>query len=158
MCCRLIKLKTGVEVPLSDITACHSLGNRGTDTSYLIKFGNRKIGSAWDILAAGMLTGRNNSTKENFTDANVFLNFQLTKKKSELSKLVRLSKSERKIMKYGTDQNGRITVKINQSCPWVEVASSAELENYINSPPVRDQRITLPTSTSRQLRPRRNLK
>ena len=132
MCCRLIKLKTGVEVPLSDITACHSLGNRGTDTSYLIKFGNRKIGSAWDILAAGMLTGRNNSTKENFTDANVFLNFQLTKKKSELSKFVRLSKSERKIMKYGTDQNGRITVKINQSFPWVEVASSAELENYIN--------------------------
>ena len=124
MCCRLIKLKSGVEVPLSDITACHSLGNRGTDTSYLIKFGNRKIGSAWDILAAGMLTGRNNDTKEAFTDANVFLNLQLSKKKAQLSKLVRVAKSEKKIIKYGTDQNGRITVRVNSSCPWVEVTSN----------------------------------
>ena len=46
MCCRLIKLKSGVIVPLSDIIACHSFGNRGTDTSYFIKFGNRKLGSA----------------------------------------------------------------------------------------------------------------
>ena len=58
MCCRLIKLKSGVTVPLSDIIACHSLGNCGTDTSYLIKFGNRKLGSAWDILASGMLNGK----------------------------------------------------------------------------------------------------
>ena len=105
-----------------------------------------------------MLTGRNNVSKENFTDANVFLNFQLTKKKSELSKMVRLAKSERKIIKYGTDQNGRITVRINQSCPWVEVTSGAELENFINSPPVRQQRGGQPSSSSRQLRPRRNLK
>ena len=132
MCCRLIKLKSGVDVPLSDIAACHSLGNRGTDTSYLIKFSNRKIGSAWDTLAAGMLTGKNNDTKETFTDANVFLNFQLTKKKSELARLVRVAKSERKIIKYGTDQNGRITIRVDQSCPWVEVRSAAELENYIN--------------------------
>ena len=87
-------MKSGVVVPLSDIVACHSLGNRGTDTSYLVKFGNRKPGSAWEILAAGMLTGKNNVSKEAFTDANVFLSFQLTKKKAHLAKMVRLAKSE----------------------------------------------------------------
>ena len=154
MCCRLIKMKSGVDVPLSDIIACHSLGNRGTDTSFLIKFGNRKIGSAWDILAAGMLTGKNHQSKEYFTDANVYLNFQLTRKKSELSKLVRKAKSERKIIKYGTDQNGRITVRVNQTCPWIEVSSSAELENYIRSPPSRNQRGAHSTASPMQLRPR----
>ena len=72
--------------------------------------------------------------------------------------MVRLAKSEKKIIKYGTDQNGRITVRINQSCPWIEVTSGAELENYISSPPVRDLRGAQPTSAPRQLRPRQNLK
>ena len=129
-----------------------------TDTSYLIKFGNRKSGSAWDLLSAGMLTGKNMVTKENFSDANVFLNFQLTKKKTQLSKLVRVAKAERKIIKYGTDQNGRITVRVNQTSPWVEIASAADLENCIRSPPTRDQRGAQAAASPRQLRPRRNLK
>ena len=63
--------------------------------------------------------------------------------------------------RYGTDQNGRITIRVNQSCPWTEVASGAELENYIRNPPVSNQQPQQPSqlqSSSRNLRPRRNLK
>ena len=84
MCARLIFLKTGVTVPLTDIVACHVLSKQGSDSTYIIRFGNRRPGSAWDIIASGMLTGRNKEYKDNFRAANVFLNFQLTKKRAEL--------------------------------------------------------------------------
>ena len=80
MCARLIYMKTGVTVPVTDIVACHVLSKQGSDSTYIIRFGNRRPGSAFDIVAAGMLTGRNKESKANFTNANVFLNFQLTKK------------------------------------------------------------------------------
>ena len=74
---------------------------------------------------------------------------------------MRVAKSEKKIIKYGTDQNGRITVRVNSSCPWVEVTSGAQLENYIRTPPIRDQQLHQGASfqpSPRHLRPRRNAK
>ena len=105
-------MKTGVTVPVTDIVACHVLSKQGSDSTYIIRFGNRRPGSAWDIIASGMLTGRNKESKANFTAANVFLNFQLTKKRAELVKVVRQAKKDKKIVKYGTDQNGRVTVRV----------------------------------------------
>ena len=140
MCIRLIKLKTGVDIPVRDIVACHALTRRGTDSSFIVRISNRRSGSAWSILAAGMLTGRNNVTKSNFSQDNVFLNFQLTKKRSELSKVVRKAKHDKKIIKYGVDQNGRITVKVKASSKWEEVASSSDLEKaVVNSVPVQHE-------------------
>ena len=133
LCCRLILLKTGVRVPLSDITACHPLSNRGNSASYIIRISNRKPGSAWDILAAGLLTGKNKDTKTNFTDDNVYINFQLTKQRSVLAKAVRQAKLDKKLLKYGTDQNGRITVRVKTDSKWEEVSSLNELEKLISS-------------------------
>ena len=86
-----------------------------------------------------MLTGKNKETKANFTDANVFLNFQLTKKRGELSREVRKAKSSKSIMKYGTDQNGRITVRVKSNSPWVAVTSVSDLQKYIATPPAPRQ-------------------
>ncbi len=140
MCARLVFLKAGVTIPQSDISACHVLSKRGADSTYILRISNMKPGSSWDILAAGMLTGKNKETKANFSDANVFLNFQLTRKKGNMLREVRKAKADRKVMKYGTDQNGRITVRVRQNSPWVEVASVEQLEEYIASPPVNESR------------------
>ena len=133
MCARLIKLKTGIDVPLDDIVACHPLSKRGSDSSYIVRIANRRSDSAWAILAAGMLTGRNGVTKSNFTQDNIFINFQLTKKRSELVKVARQAKVDKKIKKYGVDQNGRLTIKVKPSSRWEEVSSSKDLENIISA-------------------------
>ena len=132
LCCRLILLKTGVTVPLRDISACHPLARKGSSTSYIIRFTNRRPGSAWDTLAAGLLTGKNKDTKAYFTDANVFINFQLTKNHNALAKAIRDAKREKKLFKYGCDQNGKFTVKFRSESRWQEVKSKTDLEEGIN--------------------------
>ena len=122
LCCRLILLKTGVTIPLTDITACHPLSKKDASTSYIIRISNRKPGSAWDTLAAGILTGRNKDTNSNFTNDNVYINFQLTKQRSLLGKAVRQAKFDKKLLKYWIDQNGKITVKLKSESKWVEVS------------------------------------
>ena len=133
MCARLIKLKTGVDIPLHDIDACHALNKRGSDSTFIIRISNRKPGSAWYTLAAGLLTGRNNVTKSNFTQDNVYLNFQLTKKRSDLSKVVRKAKVDKKIVKYGVDQNGRFTIKVKANSKWEEISFTQDLEKAISN-------------------------
>ena len=139
MCTRLIALKTGVSIPLEDISACHIIRNRSSDPSYIIRIHNQKPGSAWEILAAGLLTGRNLETKANFSNHNLFLNFQVTRKKGELVKEVKKAKATKSVHKYGTDQNGRLTVRIKNDSPWVEVTSLEELQGFVNSPPTERQ-------------------
>ena len=131
--CRLILLKTGVRVPTQDISACHPLARKGTTTSFIIRITNRKPGSAWDTLAAGLLTGKNKESKTNFSDDNVFINFQLTQKRNALAKAIRDKKRERKLAKYGCDQNGKFTVKTKSDSKWQEIKSIKELEGIISS-------------------------
>ena len=122
--------KTGVEVPEGDISECHPLGRPGAapNTVYKLVFNNRKPGSAWDILSSGLLTGKNRVTKQYFkNDVTLNINFQLTKNKRELLKLVGEARRNRKIKKYGTDQNGRITVRVHANSSWEEVRSAEEL-------------------------------
>ena len=135
MCLRLIKVKTGVEASVEDVQACHVLKREGANSTYIIRFANRRPGSAWEVIAAGLLTGRNSSSGKSFTDANVYLNFQLTKKKAEVSKAVREAKYKKAIIKYGTDQNGRITIKVAPESPWTVVTSCGHLSDLIASPP-----------------------
>jgi hypothetical protein len=135
MCIRVIKEKTGITFPVSDIGACHALGRKGDNTSFIVRINNLRPGSAWDILAAGMLTGRNKADGSNFTDANVYLNFQLTKKRSDLLKAVREKRRSRVINKYGVDQNGKITVRAAPGARWVEVTSLAGLNTLCSAAP-----------------------
>ena len=70
-------------------------------------------------------------TKSNFSQDNVFLNFQLTKKRNELNKTVRQAKKDKKISKYGVDQNGRTTVKVKANSKWDVITSNSDLEKSI---------------------------
>jgi len=136
---RAIFAKTGVRVPEQDLQACHTLGRPGAspNTSYIVRFSNLRPGSAWDILAAGLLTGRNKETKQNFdSSVALYLNFQLSRSKNQLAKVVRDAKRARRIAKYGIDQNGRVTVKVSVDSPsWVEVHSEEELTGLVVAAP-----------------------
>ena len=130
---RLIFLKTGVELPEEDIVTCHALSRRGGGavSSYIVRVGNMRPGSAWEIISAGMLNGKNPSSKEYFSKDNVYISFQLTKKKSDLAKAVRVAKVARKIKQYSIDQNGRITIRIQDSSAWTEVTSQVHLNDLL---------------------------
>ena len=39
----------------------------------------------------------------------------------------------------GTDQNGKITVKVKIFSPWAEVTSISHLQHLIDNPPVSEQ-------------------
>ena len=108
MVLRLIKQKTGIEVPLSDVQACHVLGKRDSG-SYIVRFHNRKPGSAWDKLTHKIMTGND------MTADNIFINFQLTKFRANLSYKIRTAKRDKKIASYSVDQNGKICVKKDQN-------------------------------------------
>ena len=136
MCLRLIAEKTGVEFHITDVSACHKLRGAGVDASYIVRIHNRRPGSAWEVLSAGLLTGKNFHTGKHFTDKNIFINFQLTKKRGSLAKEVRDAKVAGSIIKYGTDQNGKITVRVGLNSGWAEVTSSSSLQAVIANPPV----------------------
>ena len=102
---RLLELKTGVWVDERDITACHPLGRRERNT-YILSINNRTPLSSWDMITRGMMTAENN-----FSNANLFLNFQLTKKRGEICKEVRNAKKGNIVQSYEIDMNGRIFVK-----------------------------------------------
>ena len=138
VCVRMILEKTGVALPVSDIVACHPLGNRrGAETTFILRVINRKPGSAWDTLAAALLTGKNNqSGKYCNNEVNCYINFQLTKKKGELMKKIKEAKKNLKVVKYGADQNGRVTVKVRVDTVFEEVKSEADLARIVANPTV----------------------
>ena len=85
-----------------------------SNTSYIVRFFNMKPGSSWDVLVASLLTGSNKDAKENFdSSVPLFINFQLSKSKNHLAKVVRDAKKARGIAKYGMDQKVRVTVKVS---------------------------------------------
>ena len=125
MIIRLIKRKTGVDVPEKDIDACHPMGKKKDSHTYVIRFSNRKPGSAWHTLTHGMGTGKNFDN-----EFNLYLNYQLTNKRAALAKLVRTAKSKKNISKFFIDQNGRIKVKKSaDDKEYTEVKSEADLQS-----------------------------
>ena len=78
---RLIKMKTS-----RDIIACHPLGRRERN-SFIISINNRSPLSSWDLITRGMMSAENNFSKDN-----IFINFQLTKRREEIAKEVRKAK------------------------------------------------------------------
>ena len=106
MVLRLVLTKTNVRIPPCDVVACHPIGARDSYT-FILSVANRTPGSAWDLLTKGMATGNN------FTRDNIFINFQLTKRRGAISKEVRKAKTDNLIEKFKTDANGRIFVTKN---------------------------------------------
>jgi len=97
----LVKDKFGVVLPAEDITACHHLPKGGV----VLRIHNRKEGSAWESIIQKMKEGVR-------PDLNVFFNFQLTKRRSNLLFEVRKLKKDNKLSKFFTDENGHIKIRI----------------------------------------------
>ena len=55
--------------------------------------------------AKGILTGKG------FSDHNIYINFMLTPRRTELCEQVRQATKDRLVAKYSVDQNGKIFVK-----------------------------------------------
>ena len=102
---RMVESKTGVWVHERDITACHPLGRRERN-SFILCINNRSPMSSWDIITRGMMSADNN-----FSYDNVFINFQLTKRRGDICKELRKAKKENIVKNYEIDANGRIFVK-----------------------------------------------
>ena len=130
LCIRLIKKKTGVDLPVSDVSACHMLKKRGSDSSFIIRIHNLKPKSAWDELTTGLMTGKVRG--ECFSDDNIIINYQLTKARGELLKKVREARRVKDIHKYSTDQNGRISVQMKFRGPFTPVSSLSDLQQCIS--------------------------
>lgn len=130
MVLRLIKEKSGVEIPTSDIMAFHQLGSgrtgTSTPTSFILRINNRKPASAWDMLTTAMMKG------ELSYDKNIFINFQLTPRKSELARQIRKAKKEKKIRKFYIDPNGKISVRSSDTSPKTEIKSLSALTAFLS--------------------------
>ena len=142
MCLRLIKSKTTVDLKKEDVVACHRLGDTDrTKFSYVIRINNRNNGTAWDTLANGMVTGKLGTGEAgiNFDrNLNVYLNFQLTRKRMAISHQCRLllkDKENKPIGKYSVNQNGKITVrKVSGQGKWLEVKDMEALAKIAGRP------------------------
>ena len=133
MCKRLIQEKTGVDLPLADILACHSVGK----SSYIVKILNWKKDSAWESICTAMATGKNQSGKM-MVNNDIFLSFQLTSRRQVLLRNVVKARKDKHIKNYKVNQNGRIfTAKAGvlptDRMPWVEVKDLVELSVVIDT-------------------------
>ena len=97
---RLIKEKANVTVKPSEI-----MGKK-VNNAFIVRINDKKPDSSWHQLTEGLRTGNNFDR-----DLNVFINYQLTNRRADLAKSVRMARKDRKIAKYNIDQNGRIRIK-----------------------------------------------
>ena len=137
MCKRLIQEKTGVDLPLADILACHSVGK----SSYIVKILNWKKDSAWESICTAMATGKNQTSQNMMVNNDIFLSFQLTSRRQVLLRnVVKARKEKNKNVKnYKVNQNGRIfTARAGllptDRMPWEEVKDLVGLSAITGTP------------------------
>ena len=83
--------------------------------------------SSWDIITRGMMTADNN-----FSPDNVFINFQLTKRRGEICREVREAKKKNIVKSYEIDANGRIFVKyVGSNTKAVEIFDIEDIQKNI---------------------------
>ena len=126
MVLRLVYEKYGVRIPWTDVSACHRFGKK-ENNSFVLKIWNRKPFTAWEMLTKAMLGGKETSRQ------NIFVNFMLTTRRTEMSKMVRQLKKDNLIQKYSVDQNGKIYVIKNGEKGYKEVKSVAEINQLKDS-------------------------
>ena len=108
----LIRKKFAVEVPQEDLATVHYLP-RGI----IVRFNNLRPGSAWDKLCHAIKSGN----KEGNQDMPLYANFQLTRKRSTLLYQLRVLKREKHIAKFYSDENGNISLRVEEKGPKVKL-------------------------------------
>ena len=123
----LIKLKYDVTIPAQDIQACHFLPSKSNkktlSTAIFIRIWNRCANSAWSTLKNKILSG------EGKNSLNLYVNFQLTPRRSSLAYHLRKLKKECKIVKFFTDENGYLSFKKDMSSKKIRVTFNKKDKN-----------------------------
>ena len=136
MCIRMVKEKTSVQFDPKDVVACHPIGKgKGADTTFVMRVINRNPDSSWDLLSHALKTGKNRATGQLVNNhLNCFVSYQLTPRRGELMKACKNAKLKTKSLRYGADQQGRITVRVNERCMFEEVKNEADLTRILANP------------------------
>ena len=150
MVTKVIKEKTGVEFLPEEVAACHPLGRATKEpTTWIIRVQNREPNSNFDILSAGMKTGRHPTLNTSFTGANVYLNHQITPKRSKFLKdVVKVAHRGFKIGKYMVDERGNIRVKKEKGARRTRATGSATTQSPTRRSWRRSSTVSLIISTT----------
>lgn len=111
----LIESKYKVAVKHNEIQACHFLDKH----TIILRYWDRKPTSSFWKLCEGIKTGGDRNI-------NFYINFQLTKHRSELSFFLRQLKREAKIAAYYTDENGNISLAVKKGGQKIRVTQTKE--------------------------------
>ncbi len=114
----LIDQKYKVKLDSADIAACHWLPSG----SFIIRFNDRGVNSPWHKLIEAMGEGGDRKF-------NLYLNFNLTRKRLALLSEVRRFKREKKIEKYDVNENGQISIRIHKK--WMKITHHYSKENSL---------------------------
>lgn len=127
----LVKQKYGVDLPAGDVQACHHLpswqkGKRGPPEfkTVVLRVWNRVPGSAWCSLVDSIMKGGNRGT-------NIYANFQLTSARSSLVYNLRKLKSEKKIFKFYTNENGQVFYRTSEKSNKLKVTYYSSKPNEL---------------------------
>ena len=120
----LIEEKMEIKVPAGEIQAAHFLpgGNM------LIRFWNHTSKSAFGALVDKIKSGKGRK------DIPIFLNFQLSRRRSTILFLLRGLKREGKISKFYSDENGSIAIRVREGSQKVKLTNFPAQRNTPGSP------------------------
>ena len=99
----LAEKKYEVKIPEADISSCVRLYKGGD----ILSIWNQRSGSAYEKLCKAIKSKKN-------LDKNIYFNFMLTKRRSTLLFEARQLKKKELIKKFFSDENGSISIKIDE--------------------------------------------
>ena len=115
----------GIEIPDSDLAACHRLKGPG---SILVKFNNRCNDSAYSSLVKAIKRGglkgeerrkaKSKEEKAHIKLPNFFICFHLTKRRGMLVQHLKKLKRNGDINNFSSDQNGTIYMQVKRDGAW----------------------------------------
>ena len=114
----LIDQKYRVKLNSADISASHWLPSG----SFIIRFTDRGVNSPWHKLVEAMGEGGDRKF-------NLYLNFNLTRKRLALLSDVRRYRKEKKIEKYDVNENGQISIRIHKK--WMKITHHYSKDNSL---------------------------
>ena len=133
----LVKVHYDVDIPKCDISACHPTGQGVA----LLKIANRAPGSAYFKLCAAVETGgvfgkhkrakrRGEKSKEEGTSPpNLFITYQLTKRRANIVKVLKTLKHENRLFSFYTSKNGDIAARKTQGGETIFLTYCWNIEN-----------------------------
>ena len=136
---RGVRDHTGIAFHNNEVQDFHPNGDRRNPTSYTLRIWDRRPGSSWEALKAGMRNWTKPDGNKFNSDVNIRVNFQLTKPRAQLGKLVRLTRAQLfkenilkhnqhtgVVFKYNHDDNGVLRVKSKEGRVKWDVITSME--------------------------------